>query len=441
MVYATALTSSGLITRTCSGSCFAPRVVLTAAHCLSDIYEGQLFVYYGDDFEGDFEQLVPWGDLLMIPEPGQPSTWAQADSFETHPEWDPNLLYPDMGVIYLDRALPFEPLPLARFRLGRHWKNRPVTVSGWGANEASGPTTGTGSRIQRTGQTKILGSPTSADYHPEDPNPGMLIRSVRRNIVKTDAQPPNTNGCFGDSGGPMLASIWGQPMVAGVSYFTGLYCEDYGLYTRIDPFLPFLDEAYKKGGHEPLLPSLACVAPNASGTLTAYFGYTNRNGVSLAVPYGCRNRLDLDVNSWRPTQFLPGEHPIAFSVDFAGSETVTYTLNPENNARTTLHATSTSTQCTPDTDGQFECAASCRAALLSGCSDLPTFQSCMAECLSFVDLLSEYVPECITQNTAFNECIIEAPPGTEHWLCYDGYTPSAIDCEALAYELYTCLGF
>ena len=116
MVYATALTSSGLITRTCSGSCFAPRVVLTAAHCLSDIYEGQLFVYYGDDFEGDFEQLVPWGDLLMIPEPGQPSTWAQADSFETHPEWDPNLLYPDMGVIYLDRALPFEPLPLARFR-------------------------------------------------------------------------------------------------------------------------------------------------------------------------------------------------------------------------------------------------------------------------------------------------------------------------------------
>ncbi|MEY4585420.1 MAG: 3-oxoacyl-[acyl-carrier-protein] reductase FabG, partial [Pseudomonadota bacterium] len=80
----------------------------------------------------------------------------------------------------------------------------------------------------------------------------------------------------------------GKTYVAGVSYWTGLYCADYNLYTRIDPFLPFLDRAARKTGKEPVKPALDCVAPNSDGTYTAYFGYDNKNGVNMSVPYGRR---------------------------------------------------------------------------------------------------------------------------------------------------------
>ncbi|HET9931765.1 MAG TPA: trypsin-like serine protease, partial [Polyangiaceae bacterium] len=117
MLYITVLTSSGFATRTCSGTYFAPRVVLTAAHCLENAYLDQVFVYYGDNFTQDFPQLTQQGNLLVPPAPGSASVWAKADSFEKHPQWDPKLVHPDMGVVYLDRKLPFDPLPLARFRL------------------------------------------------------------------------------------------------------------------------------------------------------------------------------------------------------------------------------------------------------------------------------------------------------------------------------------
>src|SRR5450432_4018865 len=48
MLYASVVTANGsLATRTCSGSYFAPRVVVTAAHCLDNVFTDQLFVYFG----------------------------------------------------------------------------------------------------------------------------------------------------------------------------------------------------------------------------------------------------------------------------------------------------------------------------------------------------------------------------------------------------------
>src|SRR3954454_21423789 len=43
----------------CTGTYFASRVVVTAAHCLhpNDAIPGQSFVYYGDDYLTDVESL------------------------------------------------------------------------------------------------------------------------------------------------------------------------------------------------------------------------------------------------------------------------------------------------------------------------------------------------------------------------------------------------
>lgn len=440
MVYGLVETSAGLETRICSGSYYAPRVVLAAAHCLDDIFMGQLFVYHGDDFVTDFAELVPRGVTLVPPPPGEPSSWAQADSWEAHPEWDPELFYPDMGVIYLDRRLPFRPLPLAEFRLDGRWEGLQATISGWGSNQASSPTSGEGSAVQRTGVTRVLGSPTEADYHADDPNPGMLLAHVRDDVIKTDGQPPHANTCFGDSGAPLLAKVWGIDFIAGVSYFMGLSCEDYGLHTRIDPFLPFLRQAAEKGGERGLIPHLECVAPDPQGRWMAYFGYTNENGVSLTVPYGCKNRLEHDVNGWRPARFLPGEHHFAFGVEFAPEQVVTYTLDPRNSPRIVLHATSQSPLCPEDVASEVECGAFCRANLLSGCPGLPAFSSCMEECLSSTASIEAFAPECVPQSSALTRCFAGTPPGTDNWSCLDGALPLALPCESVAYELYACLG-
>jgi len=443
MVYATTFnpTTGSLGTRTCTGSYFAPRVVLTAAHCLENVFIDQVFVYYGDNFTADFSQLTRLGSTLVPPPPGTPSFWSKADSFEKHPQWDPNLVHPDMGVVYLDRKLPFDPLPLARFRLDNSWVNKQITIMGWGADSAPTPTTGAGSRVERTGKSKILGTPTAADYHPEDPNPGMLNATVRSNTVKLDGHAPNSNGCFGDSGGPIVVNQFGQDYFAGVASWTGLSCEDYSLYVRLDPFLPFLDQAYKKGGQETLIPFLECVAPNPSGSLTAYFGYQNKNGVTVTVPYGPKNVLAQDTLGWRPTQFTPGTKDFAFGADFAANQTLTYSLSPDNSPTTTISVNKNSKACGAAQAGDVECGNFCRANLRSGCPDLlPGLSSCIADCLSNKQFFDEVAPGCSDENTAVNNCFAAVPPGQpQNWTCIDGsYPVPTTACENEVAALNTC---
>lgn len=402
--------------RTCTGSYFAPRVVVTAAHCLQNIFNNELFAYYGDDFSADVGQLVPGANGLEPPPPGQPSFWSRADSYESHPNYDAEQHYPDIGVVYLDRKLPFDPLPLSRKQLAA---NRQVTISGWGANSTPTPTSGAGGRVQRTGTTRTLGSPTAADYHPEDPNPGVLVAANQLTLMKLDGTPPNANGCFGDSGGPILINDGGQTYIAGVSYFTGLSCADYSLYVRINSFLPFLDQAYAKGGQRTLKPTFDCVAPNADGTLTAFFGYDNQNGVSVTVPHGTKNSLARDTTNQRVSRFLPGQHHFSFGVDFASNQSLSWTLSPTNSPTTTLSVNQASRRCGQAQVDQTECALVCRASQRIVCPQQPTFESCVDICMEQTTIVRNELPACLPENSAFNNCMAAAGPDPASWECFD----------------------
>jgi hypothetical protein len=422
--------------RTCSGSYFAPRVVATAAHCLQNIFAGQLFVYYGDNFAADVGQLVEGPNGLEPPAPGQPSFWAKADSYESHPSYLPEQHYPDIGFVYLDRKPPFDPLPLLRTSLAA---NRQVTISGWGANSTPTPVTGAGGRVQRTGTSRTVGSPTAADYHPEDPNAGLLVPANLPNLIKLDATAPNANSCFGDSGGPILVSEWGQTYVAGVNYFTGLSCAEYSLYTRISSFLPFFDQAYKKGGQEVLKPTFDCVAPNPNGTLTAFLGYDNKNGVSVTVPYGVKNSLARDTLSQRPSRFLPGAHHFAFGVDFTSNQTVSWTLSPDNSPTTTLSVNQASRRCGAAEADQTECALACRASQRAACVGTTTFETCLTTCLDQVGFVRESLPGCLALNTAVNVCTAGASPDAANWECFEPFGAFALGaCPAEYDALSTC---
>jgi hypothetical protein len=429
----------------CTGSYYAPRVVVTAAHCIPEnIY--QMFVYYGNDFEQDLSQLTSDGFIGLIPPAiGAPSNWSQADSWQVHPAYDPSLNSADIATVFLDRKPPFDPLPLYRNRVN---SGVPVTITGWGSNSTPTPVTGAGYGVQRTGNTITMGSPTAADYHADDPNPGMLNAAVRQTVVKTNGAAPYSNGCFGDSGGPLLLTQYGQTYVAGVGYWTGLSCETYNLSMRIDSFLPFLDLSYKRGGQDVLKPTFACVTPNPQGSLTAIFGYQNDNGVGISIPYGSKNASARDTSNLRPTRFEPGLHPFAFGVDFTAGQTASWTLAPDNNPSVTKSATAASPQCTAAQAVDSGCVLQCRAQLRSGCPRAEESDQCVEFCAEIGHVVEDFIPECNDERVTWQNCVKAAAPGASNWSCnfedefgIFGEGPQPLACEAQQTTYANCLIF
>lgn len=431
----------------CTGTYYAPRVVVTAAHCIPDnIY--QMFVYYGDNYEQDFSELTvaPDGFGYVPPPIGSPSHWSQADSWQVNPAYDANLNSADMAVVFLDRKPPFDPIPLYRNRVNA---NVPVKITGWGSNSAPTPVTGAGSGVQRSGNTITMGSPTAADYHADDPNPGMLNAAVRQTVLKTNGAAPYSNGCFGDSGGPIILNQSGQDYVAGVGYWTGLSCEDYNLWTRIDSYLPFLDLSYKRGGQDVLKAKAGCITTNPQGSLTAIFGYQNDNGVGVSIPYGTKNASARDTSSLRPTRFDPGQHPYAFGVDFTAGQTASWTLSPDNNPSVTVNMTSASPQCTGTQVVDAGCVLQCRAQLRSGCTPrVEESDNCVAYCADLGHFVAEDLVGCNDERVAWQNCVSATAPGASNWDCsfvdqtgIYGKGPNALACTGLQ-DLYTnCLFF
>jgi hypothetical protein len=413
----------------CTGTYIAPRVVLTAAHCLratGDVPQLS-YVYFGDS------PAPPFGVMPEIPPPGQPSDFAGVESLQTHPDYNPGVNYPDLAIVYLDRELPFAPLPLFTEKVGRRFLGDKATIVGWGGSRAlvADISQVEGAGIKRRGTVTIQGSPTAADFHADDPNPGMLDPAIRADSLKSDGQAPNSNGCAGDSGGPLLIKQGGRTFVAGVAYWTGLFCEDYSIYTRIDPFLGFIKDAVRGAGKKSVVPRLECVDRAENGTYTAFFGYDNRNGISIDIPYSRRNSLPGDDLNARPELFGPGDHPWAFSVDFEKKERLRYQLIPPAGPASVVTADRNSPRC--------DCAAACDAALAAECSEGNfTRADCVAGCMPFAQIIPG---ACQDELNAYYRCEAALTPAAENWMCDPSFIPQPVLCQDELFAAFACAGF
>jgi len=418
----------------CSGTYFGPRVVLTAAHCIpADIRQG--FAYWGNNLEADFEQIYE------IPPPGQPSAWANLDSWQIHNDYKANPYDADIAVVYLDRKPPFDPLPLYRNRLDASWQNQLATLVGWGANKALtqdiSETEGFG--VKRTGKAPIVGTPSATDYYAAPDLPGTVNATVRSHYVRTNGTSPNVNLCSGDSGGSLIVNRFGQDYVAGVSSRTGDWCESASLFTRLDPYLPFLDEAYRRGGQALLTPSLDCVDTRPNGKLAAYFGYKNDNGVNVSVPYGSANSLPLDTLSERPSLFKSGNKRFQFGIDFNPGQTLVWKLSPTNSPTTEVRASSASPRC-GDTKGR-RIARYCEAVLASECIDdfNTNWETCVNTSWDGYDQAAN--SGCEAPWASWLACVANVAPAEANWSCvpWQDSLPRAVACEPLLTPVFDCL--
>jgi hypothetical protein len=223
----------------CSGTLYAKKVILTAAHCIDGAIAA--LVYSGDDYFTDMDELA-----------NDPSMWTHwrlvdlPEKFEVHPKWDPATGNSDIGVVYIDQ--PFagvRPIPLAFRDINHHYYKDSVEIVGFGATGLDDMGNPVDSYVKRKGKTFYQGPPRIKPL-PVNPHPGLLIPKIRAQLMQLEGSAPKSNACFGDSGGPALMRFHGHQQIVGVASWGDDFCNDFAYYVRVHDFLPFLGKAAMK---------------------------------------------------------------------------------------------------------------------------------------------------------------------------------------------------
>jgi secreted trypsin-like serine protease len=204
----------------CGGVLTAPRVVLTAGHCVD-----------GSGPETGIQILAGATDLTSKSAVTARSVSViRADSFrgETHGD--------DWALVKLDRSLALPTLDVARSPVGGQER---VTVMGWGQTSESGLKQ---QNRLRYGTVPVVSDSTCAKAYDK-----VGVRLVRDESICAGDQKVDT--CQGDSGGPMVrrdaAGRWAQ--VGIVSWGLGCARDGYpGVYTQISTFRSAIRSATRK---------------------------------------------------------------------------------------------------------------------------------------------------------------------------------------------------
>ncbi|MDC0713183.1 trypsin-like serine protease [Stigmatella sp. ncwal1] len=188
----------------CTGTLIAPRVVLTAAHCIENLdYPRSLSVV----FTPDTARALPSERVRTL-------------SGRMHPGWLPGVN--DIGALVLTADAPVTPVPLSGWALPENVVGQTARVVGFGLDDQGM----TGHRRSGTAQV----TSTEAGTFSIVAAPGM--------------------SCGGDSGGPVFLEADGTEHLAGITSFGNLSCTT-GTNTRIDAHTAFIQEFLEDAARAP----------------------------------------------------------------------------------------------------------------------------------------------------------------------------------------------
>lgn len=213
----------------CTGTLIAPRLVLSAAHCVKDPRLGSdLEVLFGSDASAP--------DVRVL----------RVTAVHTHPDFQADGDAADLAVLVLADTAPVPPVSLGSESLAGA-VGRSVRIVGFGQTRASGEPP----RTKRTGTARI------SEVH----DALFLIA------------PGPSLSCRGDSGGPLFASESGREVLIGVTSTGDPGCATYGRNVRVDAFTRDFITPWIARANMPALPprsetrldgSALCSAPCAA---------------------------------------------------------------------------------------------------------------------------------------------------------------------------------
>lgn len=203
----------------CSGVLIAPRVVATAAHCLSDP-DAQVAFGLG---VGSDVQLVKG---KAIKHPQYDSAYSEPFSF-------------DLGLVILSGTFPSNAKPLWIAKEGDYGVGSAALVAGYGstAPDVDHPQLEVNQGIPHQAMMRIRDVFRKGDE---------LIRDDvdRWGLITAVADDRHSGGCEGDSGGPLIVWRDGSPLVAGIVNGSpkGRRCDNEFFFTNLDFYSQWITE-------------------------------------------------------------------------------------------------------------------------------------------------------------------------------------------------------
>jgi trypsin len=225
----------------CTGTVVAPRVVLTAGHCVEDVESGALMPASG------YAVATGIANLAEV----KRANVSRISQALVYPGFKPSQLHGDAGLLILKDPVAAPPLPLASAAdsalLGA---GTPLSIAGWGLTDARAKD---GPAQLQSGASVVQSSAHcrshSARYYP--------FYSPNLQLCTEDSADHAVSGCFGDSGGPAIAQrADGSPVEVGIVSTGGPGCSPAlpNVFTRVDQIATWVAgwiAAVESGGPAP----------------------------------------------------------------------------------------------------------------------------------------------------------------------------------------------
>lgn len=192
----------------CTGTLVAPRIILSAEHCIDGVTASSLFIGFG---------MMPAERRALLP----------VAQIHAHPEVDFALII--LGVDATEVIPEIEPIAMNRASLDETWIGRKVDASGYGETYNSA-TTG-----RFFASVEVVGVP-------------LNVQGVGYEVVSVDGK-GEQGICYGDSGGPILWQPDAEtpPVIVGTEQWGDSSCVDVDHLTRVDVVADWVDSKIAEG--------------------------------------------------------------------------------------------------------------------------------------------------------------------------------------------------